>query len=124
MTGITVTNPGHRLRERLGLHHVPGLHGSGATAEAVVQTTGVVTGITVDAGFEGSGYSAPTVTINGGGATTDATAHALGGVDAVSVVAGSGYRFPTVEFALPDDPNGVQAEGRAIPARLRTPTAS
>ena len=51
-----------------------------------------------------------TVTISGGGATTDATATVYGGVDAVAVTdAGSGYTFPTVEFGLPNGPNGVRA---------------
>ena len=46
-------------------------------------------------------------TISGGGATTDATATVYGGVDAVAVTdPGLGYTFPTVEFGLPNDPNG------------------
>jgi FtsP/CotA-like multicopper oxidase with cupredoxin domain len=45
---------------------------------------------------------------------TQATGTAYGGVDAVAVdVPGSGYKFPTVDFDLPDDPNGVQAQGHA-----------
>ena len=55
------------------------------------------------------------VTITGGGATTDATATAFGGVDAVTLGnPGSGYTFPTVDFDLPDDPNGTiaRAHGR------------
>ncbi len=53
-------------------------------------------------------------TISGGGATTDATATVYGGVDAVAVTdPGLGYTFPTVEFGLPNDPNGVQATGHA-----------
>ena len=45
---------------------------------------------------------------------TNATATAFGGVDAVTLVdAGSGYTFPTVDFDLPDDPNGVQASAHA-----------
>ena len=29
-------------------------------------------------------------------------------------VQGEGYSFPTVDFDLPDDPNGVQAQGHAM----------
>ena len=43
-----------------------------------------------------------------------ATATAFGGVDAVTLVdPGSGYSMPTVDFDLPDDPNGVSAVGHA-----------
>jgi FtsP/CotA-like multicopper oxidase with cupredoxin domain len=86
--------------------------GTGATATADVQNSGAVTNVAVDAA--GGGYTAPTVTISGGGATTDATAHALGGVDTVSIsTSGEAYSFPTVDFDLPDDPAGVQAQGHA-----------
>ena len=49
---------------------------------------------------------------------TNATATAYGGVDAVrrSLVPGSGYTMPTVDFDMPDDPNGVQA--RRTPSSL------
>lgn len=44
----------------------------------------------------------------------DATGTAYGGVDAVQIAnGGSGYTMPTVEFGLPDGPNGVQATGHA-----------
>ena len=109
ITGLTITNPGHDYASANVA--ITGA-GSGATAEAVVQTSGAVTGISVGNG--GAGYTAPSVTITGGGATTDATAHALGGVDVVSIVVpGEGYKFPTVDFDLPDDPNGLQAQGHA-----------
>ena len=63
----------------------------------------------------GGGYKAPVVTITGGGATTDATATAYGGVDAITVQnAGTGYQFPTVDFDMPDDPNGVKAQAEAV----------
>jgi FtsP/CotA-like multicopper oxidase with cupredoxin domain len=43
---------------------------------------------------------------------TQATGTAYGGVDAVALVdPGSGYTMPTVDFDLPDDPNGVTATG-------------
>ena len=87
--------------------------GTGATADATVQPSGSVTSVRVD--NAGAGYRKPTVTISGGGATTDATAHAVGGVDAVTLAQASyaGYTFPTVDFDLPDDPNGIQARGHA-----------
>jgi FtsP/CotA-like multicopper oxidase with cupredoxin domain len=110
VTGVTITNPGHDYANATVT--ITGA-GSGATAEAVTQTSGVVTGIAVD--VNGGGYTAPVVTISGGNATTDATAHALGGVDAVAVgTNGVGYTFPTVDFDMPDDPAGVQAQGHAV----------
>jgi FtsP/CotA-like multicopper oxidase with cupredoxin domain len=110
LSAITVTNPGS------GYTSVPlvGITGIGidAAATAVVDYSGVVNAITVD--VAGGGYSAPTVTISGGGATSDATGTVYGGVDAVAVPdPGLGYTFPTVEFGLPDGPNGVQATGHA-----------
>jgi len=57
----------------------------------------------------GSGYTAPLVTFSGNGG---AAATAYGGVDAVTITfGGSGYTFPTVEFDLPDGPDGLQAKG-------------
>ena len=85
--------------------------GSGATANATIIKKGAVTAITVVTG--GHGYTAPVVTIKGNG--SGATATAYGSVDAVNVATpGTGYTFPTVAFDLPDDPNGVQAEGHAV----------
>ena len=44
-----------------------------------------------------------------------ATATAYGGVDAVTLgSAGSGYKMPTVDFDMPDDPAGVQATAHAL----------
>jgi FtsP/CotA-like multicopper oxidase with cupredoxin domain len=44
----------------------------------------------------------------------NATGTAFGGVDAVQLTnGGSGYTMPTVDFDLPDDPNGVQATAHA-----------
>ncbi len=109
VTGLTITNPGSGYQA--ATVEINGA-GTGASATADVQTTGAVTSVAVDAA--GGGYTAPSVTISGGGATTDATAHVVGGVDAVSVTAtGQGYTFPTVDFDLPDDPNGTQAQGHA-----------
>ena len=57
-------------------------------------------------------FGASVTTIAG---PVQATGTVYGGVDAVTVdVQGSGYRFPTVDFDLPDDPNGVQAQGHAV----------
>jgi len=46
---------------------------------------------------------------------TGATATAFGGVDAVNLInPGSGYTMPTVDFDLPDAPDGVQAKAHAL----------
>jgi FtsP/CotA-like multicopper oxidase with cupredoxin domain len=110
ITGLTITNPGSGYTSATV---AIGGAGSGATADAAVQTSGSVTSVSVDNG--GAGYVKPAVKISGGGATTDATAHALGGVDAVTLGASGypGYTFPTVGFDLPDDPDGIQARGHA-----------
>src|SRR5512134_3446748 len=81
ITAITVTTPGSGYTSAPAVN-ITGL-GNSAAATAVVDYSGNVTAITVD--VAGSGYSAPTVTISGGGATTDATAIVYGGVDAVLV---------------------------------------
>ena len=79
----------------------------------MVTASGAVTAINVGAG--GAGYTAPQVTITGGGATTSATATAYGGVDAITVTAGgSGYTNPTVDFDMPDGADGVQAIAHAV----------
>ncbi len=45
---------------------------------------------------------------------TPATATVFGGVDAVTLTnGGSGYTFPTVDFDLPDSPDGMQAKAHA-----------
>ncbi len=109
ITAITVTNPGSGYTSAPTITFTSAT-GIGAAATAVVDYSGVVNAITVD--VAGGGYSAPAVTISGGGAITDAAAAAFGGVDAVTVSdPGAGYTFPTVEFGLPNDPNGVQATG-------------
>jgi len=111
LTAISVTNPGSGYTSAPAVE-ITGM-GTGAAATAVVDYSGIVNAINVD--LPGTGYTAPVVTITGGGATTDATATAFGGVDTVTVTnPGTGYTFPTVEFSLPNDPNGVHAQGHAI----------
>jgi hypothetical protein len=110
ITEITVTNPGSGYTIAPTVD-ITGL-GNSAAATAVVDNSGVVTAITVD--VAGGGYSAPSIAISGGGATIDATATVYGGVDAVALGdPGLGYTFPTVEFSLPDSPNGSVATGHA-----------
>ena len=110
LTSIEVTNPGSGYTSAPTVL-ITGM-GTDAAATAVVDYSGNVTAVNVD--LAGGGYSAPAVTISGGGATTDATATAYGGVDAVMVNdGGSGYTFPTVEFGLPNDPTGIHAQGHA-----------
>ena len=61
----------------------------------------------------GAGYTSFGVSLTGGGGA-GATAVASGGVDVVTVAdGGSGYTMPTVDFDLPDAPDGVQARGSA-----------
>src|SRR4030042_2905618 len=109
VTVITITSPGSDYTT--ATITITGA-GTGATADASVRTSGVVTAITVD--NAGSGYTQPVVIFTGGGGT-GAIATAYGGVDAVVLGdPGSGYSFPTVDFDLPDDPNGVQARGHVL----------
>jgi FtsP/CotA-like multicopper oxidase with cupredoxin domain len=85
--------------------------GTGATAQATIVKKGAVVGIAVNTA--GTGYTAPAVTISGNG--TGAAATAYGSVEQVNVsVPGSGYTFPTVDFDLPDAPDGIQAKGHAV----------
>jgi hypothetical protein len=105
ITDLAVTNPGHNYSNAkvdiLGT-------GSGATADVTIVKKGAVVAVTVDQ--PGSGYTAPVVTFSDGAAA----ATAYGGVDQVMVTnGGASYAFPTVEFDLPDGPDGVQATGHA-----------
>jgi FtsP/CotA-like multicopper oxidase with cupredoxin domain len=107
ITAINVTNPGQGYTTATVS---VGGSGTGAAATAVIANGGAVTAVTV--GANGSHYSNPVVAFSGGGATTDATATAYGGVDSVTVTnAGTGYTAPTVDFDMPNDPNGTQAKG-------------
>ena len=112
VTGFTITDPGSGYAVE-PLVTISG-SGTGATATATVFPTGVVTAVTID--IPGSGYTAPTVQFTGGDgdpgfASAEATAY--GGVDGAIVTdQGNGaYTFPTVEFGLPDHPDGVKAVG-------------
>jgi FtsP/CotA-like multicopper oxidase with cupredoxin domain len=115
ITAITITNPGHGYTAAtVTITDAAGTNTS-ASADAVVSTTGAVTAVTVDPLNPGHGYTKPKVTISGGGATTDATATAFGGVDAVTLGGDlTGYTMPTVDFDLPDGPNGVHARGFVV----------
>ena len=117
ITALNLTNPGHDYTN--ATVDIAG-SGSGASATAIIRTTSSVTGIAVGAG--GAGYVKSSVAITGGGANSAATAHALGGVEAVTLNQApyAGYTFPTVDFDLPDDPNGIQAKGHAVCAAPQT----
>ena len=111
ITGVIVTNPGQNYTAATA--SITSANGAGAILLPAVTLSGIVSSISV--GASGAGYTNPVVTITGGGATTDATATAFGGVDAVNLTAaGFGYSFPTVDFDMPDDPNGVQANGHVL----------
>lgn len=82
--------------------------GTGASADATIIKKGAVVDIAI--GNPGSGYTAPAVTLSG----TGAAASAYGSVGNVTLANnGTGFTFPTVDFDLPDGPNGVQARGHA-----------
>lgn len=115
IASIDVTAPGHGYTSGETSVTVDG-GSAAATATATVQTTGGVTGLTV--GAAGSGYGGFAVDITGGGGS-GAAATASGGVDAVTITdGGSGYTMPTVDFDLPDAPDGTVAKGHVEPADL------
>ncbi len=95
-----------------------------ATATAIVNTSGVVTSVTVDPpGVGYVGYTAPTVSFSGGGATMDATGTAYGGVYQVIITnQGFGYSMPTLEFDLPDAPDGIVAKAHVASTALGDPS--
>ncbi|MGC3998335.1 MAG: hypothetical protein QM767_13015 [Anaeromyxobacter sp.] len=108
VTAITVTDPGNGYSN--ATITITGA-GTGATARPRINENGYVKSIAVTAA--GAGYTAPAVAITGGRGN-GATASAFGGVDAVQLVSGgSGYTFPTVDFDLPDGPDGVAAVAHA-----------
>lgn len=115
IAGIEVTTPGHDYVAGATAVTIDG-GTTAATARATVKSTGAVVDFTVGAG--GGGYGGFAVGITGGGGS-GASATASGGVDAVAITdGGSGYTMPTVDFDLPDDPNGTVAKGHVDPADL------
>ena len=109
VTGISITNPGsgYTAAPSVGISG----SGSGATAVAVFSPTGAVTSVSVNT--PGAGYTNPQISISGDG--VNATATVYGGVDQVTLAAPvGGYMMPTVDFDLPDDPDGVQARGHTV----------
>ena len=109
IVAITITDPGsgYTSAPTVGITGA----GTGASATATFTPTGAVTGISILTG--GAGYTHPQVTVTGNG--SGATATAFGAVDALTLTAaGSGYAVPTLDFDLPDDPNGVQARGHVV----------
>ncbi len=86
--------------------------GTGAALTVAVNPTGGVTGFTVDPlTGAGGGYSGFDVLVAPPAAGLTATAEGSGGVDAIQIVnGGAGYTMPTVEFDLPNDPNGTVAK--------------
>ena len=104
---IAVTSPGHDYAAADTAVSISG-GGTAATATATVSTVGVVIGFTSVA--PGAGYTAFDVSLVGGGGT-GATAIGSGGVKAFTITdGGSGYAMPTVDFDMPDSPDGVQAK--------------
>jgi FtsP/CotA-like multicopper oxidase with cupredoxin domain len=103
---IDVTSPGHDYVDGTTAVTITG-GTTDATATATVSASGVVIGFT--AVTPGSGYTSFNVALAGSG--TGATAIGSGGVDSFTITdGGSGYVMPTVDFDMPDDPNGVQAK--------------
>ncbi|HEY3410621.1 MAG TPA: hypothetical protein VGK53_20830, partial [Propionicimonas sp.] len=106
ISAVEVTNPGHDYVSGTAVTIAGGT--TAATATAVVAESGAVVGFT--SVTPGGGYTSFDVGLSAGGGT-GATAIALGGVDAVKISdGGKGYTMPTVDFDLPDSPDGVQAK--------------
>lgn len=115
VSAIDVTAPGHGYDPATTTVTV-----TGGTADAAgtitVATGGAVVGLTVDA--PGSGYTELRAEVTGGGGTGAAVSPS-GGVDAVHLTdGGSGYTMPTVDFDLPDDPEGTIAKAHVPPDGL------
>lgn len=107
VTGIDVTAPGHDYDPATTTVTVTG-GTTDATGTVTVATGGAVVGLTVTA--PGSGYAQLKAEVTGGGGTGAAVTPS-GGVDAVHLAdGGTGYTMPTVDFDLPDDPNGTIAK--------------
>jgi FtsP/CotA-like multicopper oxidase with cupredoxin domain len=118
ITSIDVTDPGRGYTDGNVTVTIGGGDGDpahAASASATVTASGVVNAITVGSG--GGGYTDFDVAIAGDG--TGASAVAAGGVDAVILSdGGTGYTAPTVEFDLPDLPDGRTAKAHVAPADI------
>ncbi len=105
ITGIDILDPGQGYTAATVAFAGAG---TGASATAAVNGSGAVTAVALD--VPGAGYKKPNVSFSGG-AGTGAAATVYGGVDSLILTnEGAGYSFPTVDFDLPDDPNGIQAK--------------
>lgn len=111
IASIEVTAPGHDYVAGSTTVTVAGSTGTPATATAAVSTSGVVIGFT-DV-VPGSGYTSFDVGLTGGGGS-GATAIGSGGIDAIAIAdGGSGYTMPTVDFDLPERPDGTVPKAHA-----------
>jgi FtsP/CotA-like multicopper oxidase with cupredoxin domain len=111
IASIDVTAPGHDYVAGPTTVTVAGSAGTPATASPTVSTSGVVIGFT-DV-VPGSGYTTFDVGLSGGGGT-GATAIGSGGVDSIAIAdGGSGYTMPTVDFDLPESPDGIVPKAHA-----------
>ncbi|TRW43743.1 multicopper oxidase domain-containing protein [Georgenia yuyongxinii] len=120
IASVEITSPGRGYAADTTTVTIDGSTGTTASAAATVSTSGVVTGFTDIT--PGSGYTSFGVTLSGGGGS-GATAVASGGVEAVAITdGGRGYTMPTVDFDLPDDPNGTRATGH-VPMTANGDTA-
>ncbi|MGV8847270.1 multicopper oxidase domain-containing protein [Tessaracoccus sp.] len=104
---VAITSPGHDYGAGTTVS-IGGSSGTPATASATISMSGVVIGFTGI--VSGGGYTSFDTVLNGGGGS-GATAIASGGVDAIAIGSGgAGYVMPTIDFDLPDDPNGTIAK--------------
>ncbi|QKJ19370.1 multicopper oxidase domain-containing protein [Microbacterium hominis] len=111
IASIDVTAPGHDYLAGSTTVTVDGSTGASATATATVSTSGVVIGFT-DV-VAGSGYTSFDVQLSGGGGS-GATAIGSGGVDVIAIEdGGSAYTMPTVDFDLPESPDGTVPRAHA-----------
>ncbi len=114
ITGITIDDPGNGYKSATVSIKRASDGGDGG-ARALATITPGVTVTSIDVTNNGAGYTAPRVQISGGGTTRSATATAYGSVDAIPLISGgSGYSFPTVSIDLPNSPDGVVAQARAV----------
>ena len=115
VSGIDVTSPGHDYDPATTTVRVTG-GSTDAAGTVTVATGGAVVELTIT--DPGSGYSDLKAEVTGGGGT-GAVVTPSGGVDAVHLAdGGSGYTMPTVDFDLPDDPDGTIAKAHVPPDGL------